>query len=362
MASGECEEAILLVGGRGTRLRPLTLRTPKPMLPTAGVPLVMHQLARLASAGLRRVVLATSYRPDIFADYFGGGSVCGVELDWITEEEPLGTGGGIRNAAAQLASAPDQPVLVLNGDVLSGHDLAAQIALHHSSAAAATLHLTEVADPTPFGCVPTDEQGRVLAFHEKLPEPTTNRVNAGAYVLTREVIDRITEGVNLSVERDVFPALLEAGEVVMGYAEPAYWLDVGTPEAYVRGSCDLVLGRLASAALPGPPSQAQVCDVAGVAPDAVVDGGAAVGSGGLVGPGAEVSGSVLFDDVLIGEGAVVRGCALAAGVRVGTGAVLDGVVAADGVVIGPGNELRAGLRLWPDVELPPGAIRFSSDG
>jgi len=246
-------EAIVLVGGQGTRLRPLTLSEPKPLLPTAGVPFLAHLLARAAAGGVTHVVLATCYKADMFAACFGDGSAFGLEIDYIQEDVPLDTGGGIRNAAASLrGSGPSDPVVVLNCDILSGHDLGAQIDLHGKTEAAVTLHLVEVDDPSRFGVVPTDDSGRVTAFLEKTPNPVTNRINAGCYVFRREVIDQIPAGRRVSVERETFPGLIESGQLVMGYHESAYWLDVGTPQAFVRGSCDLVLGELPAPAVPGP--------------------------------------------------------------------------------------------------------------
>lgn len=236
MRSPDGLEAILLVGGQGTRLRPLTLSTPKPLLPTAGVPFLAHQLAKARAYGVRRVVFATSYRASMFGEAFGDGSGFGLEIVYMTEDTPLGTGGAIRNAARALTCPPDAPVLVLNGDILSGHDIAEQVDLHVSRGAAVTLHLTEVDDPSRFGCVPTDDDGRVSAFLEKTPNPVTNRINAGCYVFQRSVIDAIPEGQVVSVERETFPGLIAAGELVLGYADTSYWLDVGTPAAFVQGS------------------------------------------------------------------------------------------------------------------------------
>lgn len=357
--SGDSLEAIVLVGGQGTRLRPLTLSTPKPLLPVGGAPLIAHQLARIGAAGVRHVVLATSYRAEMFDDYVRAGAAYGVELDCVAEEQPLGTGGGIRGASDRLRSAPGEPVLVMNGDILSGHDLAGQVALHRSTGADVTLQLTEVSDPRAYGCVPSDATGRVAAFHEKSPDPVTNRVNAGCYVFTREVLSRIPPGRAVSIERETFPAMLSEGGVLMAYADGAYWLDLGTPEAYIRGSRDLVLGRLESFVLPGPTGQTLVLDGAGVAPDADVCGGTTVGAGASVGPNAVVDGSVLMEGSVVGEDAVVRRSVLAEGVRVAAGAVLDGVTVGAKAVVGEGNELRVGARVWPGVELPPGAIRFS---
>lgn len=354
-------EAILLVGGQGTRLRPLTVSTPKPLLPTAGVPFLAHQLTRARAAGVRRIVFATSYRAEMFADCFGSGAEYGLELTYVTEREPLGTGGAIRNAADALDSAPDEPVLVLNGDILSGHDLTAQLALHDKTEAAVTLHLTEVEDPSRFGCVPIDDAGRVTAFLEKTPRPITNRINAGCYIFRRSVIDRIPAGRVVSVERETFPGLIESGADVMAHVDPAYWLDVGTPSAFVRGSCDLVLGRLESPATPPVRGPMLALPGAEVAAGATVAGGTVVGAGARVAAGATVEGSVLFDGAVVAESAVVRDSVLGRGARVEAGAVLDGAVLGDGATVGTGNELRAGLRLWPGMELPPTAIRFSAD-
>jgi mannose-1-phosphate guanylyltransferase len=355
-------EAIVLVGGQGTRLRPLTLSAPKPLLPTAGVPFLAHLLARAAAGGVTHIVLATCYKAAMFAACFGDGSAFGLDIDYVSEDVPLDTAGGIRNAAGSLCgTGPADPVVVLNCDILSGHDLGAQVDLHIKTDAAVTLHLVEVADPSRFGVVPTDATGRVTAFLEKTPDPVTNRINAGCYVFRRDVIDQIPAGRRVSVERETFPALIEAGKLVMGYHESAYWLDVGTPQAFVRGSCDLVLGRLPAPAVPGPPGSSLVLAGASVAPDASVTGGSVVGADASVGAGATVFGSVLFSGAAIGPGAVVRDSIVGHGAVVAPGAVLDDAVIGDGAYIGLGNELARGIRVWPGVRLEPTSVRFSSD-
>lgn len=187
-------EAILLVGGKGTRLRPLTVHTPKPMVRAAGVPFLTHQLARARAAGVDHIVLATSYLAEVFEPHFGDGSALGLHLEYVTEVEPLGTGGAIRNVAARLHSAPDEPVLVFNGDILTGLDIRALVRTHETTGADVSLHLTKVTDPRAYGLVPTDETGRVLAFLEKPQTPeeiVTDQINAGAYVFRRSVIDTI---------------------------------------------------------------------------------------------------------------------------------------------------------------------------
>src|ERR1700733_2003594 len=342
-------EAILLVGGQGTRLRPLTVDRPKQLVPCAGAPFLAHQLARAAASGITRVVLATCFRAELFAAAFGDGSGLGLELCYVEETVPLGTGAGIRNAAAQLRSGPEDPVVVLNGDLLSGHDLGAQLDAHEKADAAVTLHLVEVADPARFGCVPTDPDGRVTAFLEKTPDPVTNQINAGCYVFRRKFIDQIPAGTVVSVERETFPGLIAAGEVVLGYVDNSYWLDVGTPEAFVRGSVDLVRGELTSAALPGPCGEALLLPGATVAPGATVTGGTVVGADASVGDGAVVGGAVLCDRSAIGAGARITASIVGAGAQIGAGVILDGAIIGDGAQIDHGNALRSGLRVWPGV-------------
>jgi mannose-1-phosphate guanylyltransferase len=354
-------EAIMLVGGKGTRLRPLTLSAPKPLLPTAGVPFLAHQLARAAECGITHVVLATSYRAEMFTAAFGTGAEFGLSIDYVYESEPLGTGGGIRNAAELLRGGPEDPIVVLNGDILSGHDLPAQVDLHRKKEAAVTLHLVPADDPSRYGCVPTDGSGRVTAFLEKTPNPVTNQINAGCYVFRRSVIDTIPVGQVVSVERQTFPGLIQAGAVVMGYAEDAYWLDVGTPEAFVQGSCDVVLGALPSPALDYPPGECLVLGEASVADGARLSGGTTVGRGAVIEPGAVVSGSVIFDGAVIGSCAVVRDSIVGKGAVIAGGAAVHGVVIGDEAYVGPGNELARGLRLWPGTRLEATSVRFSSD-
>ncbi len=358
---GAAVEAILLVGGRGTRLRPLTVTTPKPLLPAAGVPFLTHQLARARAAGVEHVILSTSYLAETFEAHFGDGSALGLEIEYVVEPEPLGTGGGIRNAADRVRSAD---VLVFNTDVLTGLDLGALMATHRATGADVTLHLTRVTDPRAFGLVPTDAEGRVTAFLEKpmtRREIVTQQVNAGCYVFTAAALRSIPAGRPVSVERETFPTLLAQGARLTGHVDQTYWLDVGTPAAFITGSCDLVTGIAPSPAVQATPGPALVLAGAEVAVDANLSGGTTVGAGARVGPGARVKASVLFDGAIVEEGASVRRSVLGRDARVGPGTVLDGVVLADGARIGAGNELRSGVRVWPGVEIPDGAVRFSSD-
>ncbi|WP_411134857.1 sugar phosphate nucleotidyltransferase [Streptomyces sp. C10] len=357
-------EAILLVGGKGTRLRPLTVHTPKPMVPAAGVPFLTHQLARARAAGVEHIVLATSYLAEVFEPYFGDGSALGLHLEYVTEEEPLGTGGAIRNVASRLHSAPDDPVLIFNGDILTGLDIAALVGTHRTSGADVSLHLTRVEDPRAFGLVPTDDTGRVTAFLEKPQTPeeiVTDQINAGAYVFNRSVIDTIPAGRPVSVERETFPGLLADGAHLQGMVDSTYWLDLGTPQAFVRGSADLVLGRAPSPAVPGRCGDRLVLETAEVATDAKLTGGTVVGPRTVIGAGAEIDGSAVLEGAVIEPGARIRDALIGAGAHIGARTVLDGAVIGDGARIGADNELRGGIRIWCDADIPTGSVRFSSD-
>ncbi|MEU1019300.1 NDP-sugar synthase [Streptomyces sp. NPDC005900] len=357
-------EAILLVGGKGTRLRPLTVHTPKPMVPAAGVPFLTHQLARARAAGVEHIVLATSYLAEVFEPYFGDGSALGLHIEYVTETEPLGTGGAIRNVASRLRSGPGEPVLIFNGDILTGLDIRALVATHETSGADVSLHLTRVADPRAYGLVPTDATGRVTAFLEKPQTPeeiVTDQINAGAYVFRRSVIDTIPEGRPVSVERETFPDLLSRGAHLQGMVDSTYWLDLGTPQAFVRGSADLVLGRAPSPAVPGRRGESLVLPTAAVAPDAKLTGGTVIGENARVGEGARIRGSAVLAGAVVEPGAVITDCLVGVNARVGARAVLTGAVIGDGASVGADNELREGVRVWCGATLPAGAVRFSSD-
>ena len=357
-------EAILLVGGQGTRLRPLTLSAPKPMLPVAGVPCTTHQIARARAAGVDHVVLGTSYQADVFRSAYGHGEGLGVQLTYAHEETPLGTGGSLRNVAEHLRSGPDDPVLVFNGDVLSGFDIEALVAHWRDARADVALYLTRVEDPRPFGLVPTDAQHKVLAFLEKPSTPeeiVTDQINAGCYVFRRSLLDEIPAGRPVSVERETFPGLLQSGAHVIGHVDTSYWLDLGTPLAFVRGSADLVRGIAPSPAVVGSNGEALIHASAQVAADAQVSAGSAVGRNCIVHSGAKVLGSVLMDGVVIGAGAVVRDSVVGRSTRIGAGTHLHEAVIGDNCDIGAHNEFTSGARVWPETALPDMAVRFSAE-
>ncbi len=327
-------EAVIVAGGLGSRLLPLTERRPKHVLPVGGVPFLAHQLVKLAHSGVDTVVLATSYHAEAFQPVLGDGSRYGVRLSYVREPEPLGTGGAIRHVATALRSGPDEPLLVLNGDQLSGHDLVAQVDRLEQTDADVVLHLVRVADPRAYGCVPTDANGVVLDFAEKSARPASDQVNAGCYVFRRRVVDTIPGGEVVSVERETFPALLLGGYRVVGHLDDAYWRDVGTPQSLVDASGDLVLGVAPSAAMPPIDGVALVQDGARV--EGEVRGGTVVGPGAAVGAGARVDRCVLMPGSIVGSGALLDRCVLGPGAVVGTGARLDRVVVGDDAVVAAG--------------------------
>jgi mannose-1-phosphate guanylyltransferase len=339
-------EAIIVAGGFGTRLLPLTERRPKHLLNVGGVPFLAHQLGKLADAGIEHVVMATSYRADAFVPVFGDGGSYGVRISYVREEVPLGTGGALRNVASALAEDPESPIVILNGDVLSGHSIPAQLAdfdvPRDGRVPDVSLHLVEVPDARAFGCVPTDEKGRVTAFVEKSDNPVTRQINAGCYVFRRRVLDSIPEGREVSVERETFPGLIADGALIVGYVENAYWRDVGTPEALVGASRDVVTG--VAPRFDGVSSADSVIDPTALV-GGEVTGGSVLEEGAVVESDARVEGSIVMAHAHVGRGAVVTASVLGPESYVGPAARLDGVTLGDvarvpeSAVVPPGTRL-----------------------
>lgn len=313
--------ALLLVGGFGTRLMPLTRNTPKPMLTVAGIPVTEHQLMMAKAAGITEIVLATSYLSEVFTPYFGDGSQWGMRIKYAVEKEPLGTGGAIRNAAQLLETK--ESIVILNGDVLSSHNLAEQIRQHEAHDADVTLHLTEVDDARAFGCVPTDQEGRVTAFLEKMENPVTNQINAGCYVFNPRVVSSIPLDTVVSVERETFPQLVNSGAKVYGYVENAYWLDIGTPKALLKASTDIVLRTGQGLVMPG----------ATVDSTAEISGGSCVGRGATVAAGARIEGSIIEANAVIGSQAIITNSFIAAGATVDNGAEITSSFVTKGEIL-----------------------------
>lgn len=324
-------KAVVLVGGFGTRLRPLTLTTPKQMLPILHKPMIEHVLQHLAKHGISEAVLSMGYRPDAFADAYPDGSCAGIELHYAIEPEPLDTAGAIRFAA--LDAGIDERFVVVNGDVLTDLDIGALVAFHDAHAGEGTIALHEVEDPSAFGVVPTDGNGRVTAFVEKptRAEAPTNLINAGTYVLEASVLDRIADGRKVSIEREVFPAMVADG-VLYAMAGDTYWIDTGTPAKYLQSQLDMLDG------LRGAPPEG-VHPSAVVAPDAKVVR-SVIGEGAIVDAEAEVSDAVLLPGAHVGPRAVIDRAVLGRGASVRAGARVD-----DLAVLGDRAIVDADLRV-----------------
>lgn len=324
-------QAVVLVGGLGTRLRPLTFTIPKPMLPVGHVPIISRIIENLGSGGVTRVVLALGFKPEPFVEAFPDGTCHGVELAYAVEPEPRGTAGAIRFAAG--IAGIDDTFVVVNGDVLTDLDVSTLVALHRRRSAEGTIHLTPVDDPSAFGVVTTDGDGRVLAFIEKpsRERAPTNLVNGGTYVLEPSVLGRIQPNANVSIERVVFPAMVAEGTL---FAMPAagYWLDTGTPQQYLQANLDLLDGRVATRR-----PVVAVHAGASVAPNALVEH-SVIGPGTTVGAGATVRDSLLLPGAVVAAGAKVSHSIVAGRVEADS-SIADVVVGAAGVVA-PGASLE----------------------
>jgi mannose-1-phosphate guanylyltransferase len=337
-------QALVLAGGEGTRLRPLTLTLPKPVIPLAGRPFLTFMLDWLRAHGVDDVLLSCGYRSEDVERVLGD-SYRGMQLRYVIEESPLGTAGPLRLAADSGVLA--DRVLVLNGDTLTDLSLTDEIAQHDATGAAATLALVAVEDTSSYGVVPTAEDGAVEAFLEKRPGPApTNRINAGAYVLDREVIDMIPAGRAVSIEREVFPELV--GNGLYGFLSDGYWIDIGTPERYLEATYDLLAGRVGSE-LPARDETASLIYDGCITSGARIGPLSVLGRHCSVGDHSLVERSVLHDSVLLGHECEVVESVLAERVRVGDGArigpdaiVGDGAVVAAGAVVAPGARVAPG--------------------
>lgn len=333
-------QALVLVGGFGTRLRPLTSTRPKQMLHVGGRPMIERVVAGLRSHGVTEVVLSMGYRPDAFADAYPDGVCEGARLRFVVESEPLGTAGAIAFAADEAGF--DDTFLVLNGDVLSDLDLSALMRFHAETGAEGTIALKRVDDPSRFGVVVTDDEGRVERFVEKPPpgEAPSDLINAGAYVLEPALCDRIPRGRSVSIERETFPEVVADGGL-RARADDAYWLDCGTPEALLRSNLDLLDGTR--------PDPLGVPPVAGAVADGAVVESSWIGQGVIVEEGAEVVRSVVFPGSRIGAGATVEGSLVGSDAVVGAGAKVGELsVLGDGVAVEPGEVVLGERR--PDAD------------
>jgi mannose-1-phosphate guanylyltransferase len=321
-------QAIVLVGGEGTRLRPLTSDVPKPAVTLVDRPFLAYAIEWLAAHGVTEVVLACGFLPDVLREALADEEArAGVEIVYVAEPEPLGTAGAIRFAAEALGERLEERFLALNGDVLADLDLSKLLRTHEERRARATIGLHPVDDSSAYGLVRCDSEGNVLEFLEKTGEAAPGEINAGAYVLDRSVLDLVPAGRAVSIERDVFPRLV--GEGLCGLLLDGYWMDIGTPDRYLQASWDILESRVETRVTPSAPGRL-------IAGDAAIDEGALVGRHAVISPGcrleagAEIADSVLLDGCSVGENARVQGSILAPGARVEPGAQLvDAVIGRD---------------------------------
>ena len=313
--------AILLVGGFGTRLQPLTFNTPKPMLSVGGIPFTEHQIIKARDAGITEIVLATSYLAEVFEPYFGNGERFGINILYAVEKVALGTGGAIANAAKSLKNKG--PVVIFNGDVLSGHDLQAQMRLHAETNADLTLYLTEVPDARAYGVVEMDGQ-RIRTFNEKMENPPTKIINAGCYIFNPEIMNFIPDGRVVSIERETFPQLLTAGKVLTGYVDNSYWLDIGTPSALQKATTDLISGEARSGAFDQlvksgsyiHTKNSMVAKSATVASDVLLSGGTFVAPNAVIDDGAQLEATFVGDSSHIGRNSRLANSFIAANTQI----------------------------------------------
>jgi mannose-1-phosphate guanylyltransferase len=320
-------KALILAGGEGTRLRPLTYTTPKSLLPICNRPFLEHQLRLMRDHGIAEAMLLTGYLADAFEPFARRMADAGIALDIVREERPLGTAGAVRNVLDRL----DGTTIVFNGDVLTDLDLGALISTHRARGAAATLALSPVADAGPYGLVPLAADGRVEAFLEKPPPEVAARgglINAGTYVLEPRVFADVPAGQPWSFERQVFPSLLRRGEPVFGFPSDAYWLDIGTPERYLQAHWDVLAGR-SKAGVEGRRVGDVLLGDGAYAPSGLA-GPAVLGEDARIEDGATVERAVLLSSAVVSRGAVVIDAVIGAGAFVGEGARCEGVVVAPG--------------------------------
>lgn len=353
--------AIVLVGGEGTRLRPLTYALPKPMLPVVERPMIARVVEWLALHKVTTAVLSLGYQPDAFVDAFPDGHWAGVELHYAVEPEPLDTAGAIRFAALD-AGVEQETLVIVNGDVLTDLDLGMLVEFHGRQGGEATLALTPVEDPSAYGVVPTDPSGRVLAFIEKpdREDAPTNHINAGTYVFEPSVIDRIAKGRRVSVEREIFPGLVDR-EALFALDSSSYWLDTGTPERYLQAQVDILSGRRPDVVLPE-----CTCHDPGVyvAPGGVLAGDVAgcvfVGRGASVDAGASVEDAVVGASVHVARGSRIRHAVLLPGAVVREGAVVEHSVVGPSAVVGAGASIVGGSVVGAAALVPDGAVLDSA--
>jgi mannose-1-phosphate guanylyltransferase len=369
-------KAVILVGGEGTRLRPLTVNAPKPMIPVVNKPFLEHVLEYLVKYGITDVILSMGYRSEVITNHFGDGSKFGVNLIYVHEDSPLGTAGAVKNAEEYL----DGTCFVFNGDVLTSLDLGAMLEYHREKQAMVTIALTPVEDPTAYGLVELDDEGMVQRFIEKptWDRVTTNLINAGTYIIEPEVFRYVPPKLYYMFEHGLFPVLLQTGDRMCGYPSNAYWIDIGTPQKYIGLHHDILFGR-AEVNAPGrqiregiwvengceidPSAKLTSPIVLGrdvvIEANAVLTGPVVMGRGCHVGRGTVIEDAVIWQDTKIGNSVMMKNCVIGQGARIGDQCwITNGTIVADGCVIGSGNKLEHAIRIWPGRTIEPNTITF----
>ncbi|TAK32834.1 MAG: NDP-sugar synthase [Chloroflexota bacterium] len=371
-------QAIILVGGEGTRLRPLTCNTPKPMVPIANRPFLERMMTHLKSHGITDIILAMCYLPDRIQNYFGDGSDLGLKITYVMEPLPLGTAGAIKNIADQVELTDS--VLVFNGDVLTDVDLGAMLDFHVERHSMATIALTPVEDPTPYGVVQRDAEGRVQRFIEKpgWDAITSNLINAGIYVIEPSVLRYAPPHLHFMFESGLFPVLLQVGEPVYGYPTNAYWIDIGTPQRYLAVHHDLLMGQIRMQ-FQGEARGNNVWVGADsiIDPTAKITGPVVIGNNCTIGRNARLTGPVVMgdgctvgadcvlEDVVLWQGAeihnqvMLKTCVIADHTNIGDNSwITNGAIIGDCVTVGSGNRLEHGIKIWPHRTIEPSTITF----
>ncbi|MFH1584119.1 MAG: NDP-sugar synthase [Actinomycetota bacterium] len=370
-------KAVILVGGEGTRLRPITYQIPKPMIPLVGMPLIEFVIRNLKKYEIEDIILSTFYMPSIFSSHFGNGEKLGVNITYVTEDVPLGTCGAVKNAEKYLR---DEPFLVFNGDIITSLDFRELIKYHKQKEATVTITLTPVDDPTMYGLVPIDSNGRVLKFLEKprWDEITTNLINAGTYVLEPEVLEFVPEGKNYSFERELFPLLLSKGENVFGFPSKSYWLDLGTSQKYLKAQGDILDRKIdfdfqfnqekvgiwigvnteinKSSNMFPPLVIGENCKIK---ENVIVNNHSVILNNTEIGNGTKIKNSLIMDNCKIGSNCVINKSIICSGVIVGNNVhILNGTVIGSDCLIGDQNVLTNNIKLFPKTVLNKGVITF----
>ena len=357
-------KAVVLVGGEGTRLRPLTYDIPKPMVPICGKYFTRYQLDLIKMHGINDVIFSLGYKWDSFENHFGDGSSLGMKIHYVVEDHPLGTAGAIKNVEDYL---DEDPFLVFNGDILSEMNLTDILKFHNDKNADCTIVLTPVDNPTIYGVVELDENMQIHKFTEK-PKPEevrSNLINAGLYVLKRKMFDRMEKDKKYSIEREIFPAMLRDEESMFGYDYRGYWMDIGTPYKYLKANHDMVMGKmqfdvgmkdgfhLGAGSTVGKNVTIEkpvwIGDNVEIADDVTITGPAVIQQGSILGQGAEIDGALLWDGVTVGSGAQLKGCLAGRNAKIGSKAKLGSLA-----VVGSNEEVEEGSVVEPETKIYSG--------